>query len=145
MLYEVITDVAATDEFAADIQLRDRRPVGENLHPLANLRLFEHVDAEKQRQVARLRITSYNVCYTKLLRRSVWLPISGWSSSTISPGKSAMVISQAAARAAATRNVITSYSIHYTKLYDRSDRALAVCQIAKAEVVIGKVYQPFFR
>ena len=46
------------------------------------------------------RITSYNVCYTKLLRD---------------------VIEAAVKRVLSTLNggVITSYSIHYTKLYDR--------------------------
>ena len=43
-----------------------------------------------------VRITSYNVCYTKLLRRGYGRP------GICSP----------------SRNVITSYSIHYTKLYD---------------------------
>ena len=44
------------------------------------------------------RITSYNVCYTKLLR---------WCSPS-SPASSP----------ACSSSVITSYSIHYTKLYD---------------------------
>ena len=41
------------------------------------------------------RITSYNVCYTKLLRHSSWKSVTTWA-----------------------RCVITSYSIHYTKLYE---------------------------
>ena len=47
------------------------------------------------------RITSYNVCYTKLLRASAIGTLARKISST-----------------PRARSVITSYSIHYTKLYD---------------------------
>ena len=47
------------------------------------------------RSLLKIRITSYNVCYTKLLRS---VPM--WS------------------RTSRKSAVITSYSIHYTKLYD---------------------------
>ena len=51
------------------------------------------------------RITSYNVCYTKLLR--------------VSPRCISSVPSNCAShRETATETVITSYSIHYTKLYE---------------------------
>ena len=46
------------------------------------------------------RITSYNVCYTKLLRG-------------VAPDQHFL------ARGLSLLDVITSYSIHYTKLYDR--------------------------
>ena len=49
------------------------------------------------------RITSYNVCYTKLLRNR---PFSSKDVSRPSPPGSVSTL------------VITSYSIHYTKLYD---------------------------
>jgi hypothetical protein len=37
-------DIAAADEFALDIELRDRRPVGVFLDALAKLGVFENVD-----------------------------------------------------------------------------------------------------
>ena len=49
------------------------------------------------------RITSYNVCYTKLLRDSSHRRVGG-------------------RRQEATHAVITSYSIHYTKLYEGARR-----------------------
>ena len=63
--------------------------------------------------VPMIRITSYNVCYTKLLRKrfsgvvysSIFLL---YNSSTSASDISMLFI------------VITSYSIHYTKLYDSS-------------------------
>ena len=70
------------------------------------------------------RITSYNVCYTKLLRNSLvcrpckipfiltppsWIVIRLWC--PLSPFYPAYV-------SAEVLGVITSYSIHYTKLYD---------------------------
>ena len=60
------------------------------------------------RKILAIRITSYNVCYTKLLRTALHLLLSPVG--------------------AAIPCVITSYSIHYTKLYDRGiayDEALA--------------------
>ena len=58
--------------------------------------------------VFRTRITSYNVCYTKLLRFEMG------SLRQIGElfGKSSRLDE------VVTRGVITSYSIHYTKLYD---------------------------
>ena len=53
-----------------------------------------------------LRITSYNVCYTKLLRRMM----------TRSDACVVMIPMRMPMRCAA--RVITSYSIHYTKLYE---------------------------
>ena len=51
-------------------------------------------------KVLTTRITSYNVCYTKLLR--VGLVAGGYKDALLG----------------FDRSVITSYSIHYTKLYD---------------------------
>ena len=62
------------------------------------------LDGRVERQEVGLpgRITSYNVCYTKLLRAVLQLD---------------QVIQQNASASEETA-VITSYSIHYTKLYD---------------------------
>ena len=86
-----------------------------------------------------IRITSYNVCYTKLLRVAivrgspeirdaepvVWILV----------GLSAAPSVALWGRCAGRLGVITSYSIHYTKLYDdhraRSDRALGALRIAQ--------------
>ena len=54
------------------------------------------------------RITSYNVCYTKLLRKFAGYRGLGRSS----PLNSGSLLSRMRI------SVITSYSIHYTKLYD---------------------------
>ena len=54
------------------------------------------------------RITSYNVCYTKLLRNK-WRDAGYW-----------LLPLLAVMGAFWFRRVITSYSIHYTKLYDGS-------------------------
>ena len=59
--------------------------------------------------LAAARITSYNVCYTKLLRSST--PRSARCSARSSASRRSPPRSR-------TRPVITSYSIHYTKLYD---------------------------
>ena len=80
------------------------------------------------------RITSYNVCYTKLLRRDSSLP---WY---VSPSRFACDYETIARMSDSRRMrysspssvtsvplyfpVITSYSIHYTKLYDGVGRAL---------------------
>ena len=61
-----------------------------------------------------IRITSYNVCYTKLLRaprvpRPRSCSTRSWSSSS--------------RRGRPTSSVITSYSIHYTKLYELGPEA----------------------
>src|SRR5437868_5280760 len=44
-LEHLADDVAAADELPLDVELRDRRPVGECLDPLAHQRVGEHVDA----------------------------------------------------------------------------------------------------
>ena len=61
------------------------------------------------------RITSYNVCYTKLLRKDE----SGNTipSQRLASGELAFV--EVKKRSTIEAAVITSYSIHYTKLYDQ--------------------------
>ena len=56
------------------------------------------------------RITSYNVCYTKLLRSCI-----SESESSSSAIRSSRLAESSDSSLSA---VITSYSIHYTKLYD---------------------------
>ena len=79
-----------------------------------------------------IRITSYNVCYTKLLRWCAALanpspsgpvyrlvPRSAHpSNSDLAPIASAPCASRASGRVTMRTTVITSYSIHYTKLYE---------------------------
>ena len=74
--------------------------------------------------VGRPRITSYNVCYTKLLRSL------RRSRADRRPNVRAGRLRRGA------RTVITSYSIHYTKLYDLL-RLLAWCSI-------NQIYEPTF-
>ena len=59
------------------------------------------------------RITSYNVCYTKLLRDFATLKNAIHLDS--------MDINGLIQAELAMKGVITSYSIHYTKLYEMSD------------------------
>ena len=87
------------------------------------------------------RITSYNVCYTKLLRSGSGLNNMGMSTryciyvqynafrvlhaSRRSRGREGLIQKPLAAKRVRTSSgtsVITSYSIHYTKLYDWPDR-----------------------
>ena len=79
------------------------------------------------------RITSYNVCYTKLLRI---VPADSWSTALqlIRAGKidvlpAAMVSDNRLEFLSFTEPyvVITSYSIHYTKLYDVGSRRRKRC------------------
>src|SRR5579883_571454 len=44
-LEHLANNIAAADEFALHIELRDGRPVGEFLDPLAQARVAQHVDA----------------------------------------------------------------------------------------------------
>ena len=69
------------------------------------------------------RITSYNVCYTKLLR--------------LFQGKNSITGSKIILY---RRDVITSYSIHYTKLYDPTlmrDRPRVILRVTKVSPRIG--------
>ena len=63
MLYEVITRISEGDAFNAAKIRKSRQDV-------QDLGFFEKVDIKPQRVVGEPdnRITSYNVCYTKLLR-----------------------------------------------------------------------------
>ena len=74
----------------------------------------------------RARITSYNVCYTKLLRPALKVAVVGHTDTT---GAFTYNLDLSRRRAESMVNelirahgVITSYSIHYTKLYDRAFR-----------------------
>jgi len=49
---ELLDDVAASDEFALDVELRDRGPGGVLLDPLAQVRIREHVEGLIRRQEA---------------------------------------------------------------------------------------------
>ena len=68
-----------------------------------------------------LRITSYNVCYTKLLRG----PSQGGDcADAVEPMSQLSPMPRASAIGP---RVITSYSIHYTKLYDTRRRESLSC------------------
>ena len=98
------------------------------------------------------RITSYNVCYTKLLRTvnvngtlELWdisatllakngIPKPANDAFSISPigieaGSMIVVSPDQKFIATSVTDVITSYSIHYTKLYDKDARWLGECNI----------------
>ena len=69
MLYEVITIDHFSEKAIKDfLAFYDSTAVG---HDLSGLRAFFNDSYEVD------RITSYNVCYTKLLRGVVWLYLSG--------------------------------------------------------------------
>ena len=71
------------------------------------------LDKLKLRRKVGIRITSYNVCYTKLLR---FRRVRGRRRSARAvPGRR-----RGRRGSHAPRRVITSYSIHYTKLYETS-------------------------
>ena len=62
------------------------------------------------------RITSYNVCYTKLLRHRRYLDAENAYKSVVDMGAGLQFYELALYKLGWT--VITSYSIHYTKLYE---------------------------
>ena len=67
-----------------------------------------------------IRITSYNVCYTKLLRPEMRAEYRRWGIRAVA---GAPLLRDGKAIGAIMLSVITSYSIHYTKLYDHFRRA----------------------
>ena len=68
MLYEVITELnAAQQQYLSDL--------GE-VSAVVEMRAMAHAGKNDNRTLVELRITSYNVCYTKLLRISA---LGGWS------------------------------------------------------------------
>ena len=77
--------------------------------------------------LTRFRITSYNVCYTKLLRNDHIMDMTFLEAGSGDPDKFCLLsqffyvsgtnVSHAGTQAA-DKLVITSYSIHYTKLYE---------------------------
>ena len=90
--------------------------------------LYEVITADTNLYAAKKRgrnhrITSYNVCYTKLLRSSIALKrltIAPPFARTPAPIDIVTVKTAGIATGIAeiVSTVITSYSIHYTKLYD---------------------------
>ena len=66
------------------------------------------------------RITSYNVCYTKLLRGQRWanVDVELECGSGVVPFEYSMKNKVHSVQWAMGLDVITSYSIHYTKLYE---------------------------
>ena len=80
------------------------------------------------------RITSYNVCYTKLLRGWAAGSPSGWMSVLSVPPMTTCPTWLTPAIFARIC-VITSYSIHYTKLYETS--AIALRRVSDMVTVVG--------
>ena len=122
MLYEVITQ--GPTSFTGDF------PDGTRWSVLVE----EYVppDISNMQLDGRHRITSYNVCYTKLLRLSTQrglfgrrtgrrraLPVSALREDLRRDSRGDVPLSQPAGD---PLRVITSYSIHYTKLYDSRRR-----------------------
>ena len=64
------------------------------------------------------RITSYNVCYTKLLRPLMIAGMMSFPKSLVESGFSSSMRMLSLSTFQLKMYVITSYSIHYTKLYD---------------------------
>ena len=97
------------------------------------------------------RITSYNVCYTKLLRSGVWRPAIRAVWCRIHSGDA--VRKTRAHRRCQDRSghVITSYSIHYTKLYEFSTTLHSVQTPSPSESMrtatptSGKSMEPLLR
>ena len=147
MLYEVITliqrayalspeDAAVTDSMGwVNFRLGNYQEAERYLRKALSLRdgdpeiaahLGELLWVQNRRDEAqaiwnKARITSYNVCYTKLLRpaagaraRTPRSRRSGWRSCRWRPPP---------------HRVITSYSIHYTKLYDPGGRSAALGEL----------------
>ena len=123
MLYEVITE-AGKLTFLKAANAEEQLIGGRNAGEARAFMGFHHIqgrfrkgEAVAQRQAAAhaemgmeqrgTRITSYNVCYTKLLRSFA----ATFPSARTCPAGSIR-------RSPPRSSVITSYSIHYTKLYD---------------------------
>ena len=73
----------------------------------------------------KLRITSYNVCYTKLLRGRLYCLVFCCAGNAFRYRSDGLTGLGVYAGSENGRLVITSYSIHYTKLYDFS--SLLMC------------------
>ena len=131
MLYEVITDDIAKELLMSRTQLhrKIKSLTGKSLIQYAN-----HIRVEKAKHLLlnselQIRITSYNVCYTKLLRTPDGCdacPNSATGDSDgdgicddldICPNGDDNIDTDSDGIPDAC-DVITSYSIHYTKLYD---------------------------
>ena len=94
-------------------------PVFDGAHE-EDIRNCFNMAAEKNKNTPpkeQVRITSYNVCYTKLLRFFISFPvhwiISPWDFPSLN-----VLCSRCYTEFFRCSSVITSYSIHYTKLYE---------------------------
>ena len=95
------------------------------------------------------RITSYNVCYTKLLRAASWVLPAAFKGAK--DAKFAMYVSIASMWGGrivlgyifGIHFVITSYSIHYTKLYDNLRVETAIKDAAGHVVASGSAQTLF--
>ena len=138
MLYEVITlRISVTDR--CNLRCTYCMPAdGVKLMKHDDLLSFEEIESFTQLAVAKGRITSYNVCYTKLLRKG--LNIGGHEEPLFVTGtdvkRNIIYVGEGTEHPGLYRaglfiskeegiyilfdqeHVITSYSIHYTKLYD---------------------------
>ena len=101
MLYEVITELS-------DFEVKDK-----------GASLFPYILEDGSFRIH--RITSYNVCYTKLLRQGNRARSCRLGRDSHRAGIDAK---HSVLGACQPGTVITSYSIHYTKLYDRSEEAV---------------------
>ena len=98
------------------------------------------IDEQRHPRVVPNRITSYNVCYTKLLRavtRQIELSpaqIQWIARRRFGVGCDQVLVLQAAERSGVdfSFRVITSYSIHYTKLYETRQREFFLREQLKA-------------
>ena len=103
MLYEVITDSTRTDIFLNDLKFQSLLSVKGEQYLIDVLG-------------KRIRITSYNVCYTKLLRLKQYM----WSYRDEGAFHEKVINQILDDLVGSCKPVLTSYSIHYTKLYERN-------------------------
>ena len=132
MLYEVITLLVA---LPAGVRAEENAPgfvpPRERIEePYTNDKCLKDCHGVKGLAMSAARITSYNVCYTKLLRaKGAFDAATAYANERVQFGKPisafqaiqwklADMATEIDAARLLTYHVITSYSIHYTKLYD---------------------------